>query len=271
MLVEPERVEWRRLDYKASKLGMSTTFRIERERLSADAARKRLVDPTGARKGLEPTGPTESLELSTTFLGRDSRSTLLFSPRDATTYQREVVETGSRSRFKVVRFAPESIVVRRREPASPAEEKQHPSTWSSLDEEIVRYPAGTDRVLEPGVLLYLVSALDLEDGADRTMTFFTHGEVHRARVEVDGLHQMDVAFDVVGSKGLERVNGPRVLRKLTVTPETLGGRQGKLEFLGLEGAIEIFVDLEHDTAVLIRGKVKIAGEVEVWLQRVQLS
>lgn len=268
MTIDRTRVGWTRLDFAASKLGLTTTSVVERRTLPAAEVGPHLVDPGGGVHGLEPSGTVERIVVSSSFLGRRARDVVLFSPGDMKTLQRAVVETGKRRRYKVVRYAEEGIVVRRGAPATASEASLEPSRWSDATQELIRHPPGVDVVQEPAILLYLFSALDLEPGHSRFLTVFADGEIHRARFESDGLRQVPVTFDVVTEKGFTRIEGPRTLRRVIVSPERVGDREGKLELLGLQGEIEAFVDLEHGVPVLIRGKVRIAGEVEIRLRRV---
>ena len=136
-----------------------------------------------------------------------------------------------------------------------------PNSWTGGGENKVE--SGLDREIHE----WKKRLLELDPGDSEVVTVFTDGEIHRARIEADGLRQMPVSFDLVKPRGQVRVTGPRNVRRLTVTPEGLGGGEGKLELLGLQGALEVFVDVEHAVPVLIRGRVKIAGQVEIRLTR----
>ena len=266
-VVDPEKVCWSRLDLVASKFGLSLKASVSRNRLSPGEARGELLEPEGKWVGIAPGGPTERLELSTSFLNRHSESILLFDPADGTTFQRKVVETGGRSRYKVIRFAEEGIVTRRRSPRNEAEEDLHPRRWSEARQETDPYPPGVHRVVEPSVLFYLVSGLDLEDrDLELEVPFYTHNEIHRARLRLEELQRLRVDFEVLSSRGKRRVEGPRTVRRITVRPIPMDGKKGKLEFIGLEGEVELFVDAEYRVPVLVRGRVELVGRVEVRLR-----
>lgn len=260
-----EQIPFSKLDFKAKKLMLTATASLEVSTVPQDEAQAVMVPFEGA---FEPAEETLRLDVRSGFLGRDSLSQVWLLSSEARALQRIQLETGKRRRKKIYRFAPNEVLARRITPTDDQPKEQEPERWKNRWDE--RVPAMTQNVvIEPSALFLLVTSTpDSWLDEPRVVHTFSDNELHRVRITRQDTVELRTRFeDRQGDQGPRTVEGRRlaVLYKLEPLPRT-DGSEGKMQLLGLEGAIELFVDAETRLPLQISGRIPPVGQVQIRLQ-----
>lgn len=270
--LDPSRVTWTSLTFRASKLGLSTTAKVELGKVPAARASGEMIVVEDA-PGIPPRAPeTFVSRVRTSFLGRDSLATLWFDPRDGEALQRYQLETGRRHRFKAYRFSHRGVHTLRRYPADGEEDLPH-ERWSDRSQRFDPYPEAARNlaVIEPAALFYVLSAADLSSTGDLLkIPAYSRSRVILLEIRVEGLTRLPVDYQRDSGNGDKaRVRGDADVLHLTVHPRPwTGAEDADFELIGLRGDVDVFLDLQTRVPVEVQGKVKIAGRVHIRLQEV---
>jgi len=264
--LDPERVKWTKLTFRAKKLGLSTTADISLRVSSPSEAAKELI-AVGDATGLEPSGDIYVLDVGNQFMGRKSVNSIWFDPANGQTFQRLVTETGKRNRYKVSRYAADGVSTLRKVPRK-GEEDKGVKGWTDQSETFESHPPGFSVVIEPGTLFYLVSASNLsKTGQSMEAVFHSRDGLAVAEITVEGRTEVRVDYEEVGRGP---VDGRVPAIKLAVRAKPMEGTSGQIELIGLQGDVEIFLHPLTRVPLLVSGKVQIAGKVNIKLKRVEM-
>ena len=273
-------VIWSELHYSAHKLifGASTTLRVE----TLPAARLAAVlrRPPKARPVPPPGGDAVALSATTTLpFGRDEWVTLWLDPATGAALGGEKTVTGGSSYHKLLRFTDGGLYTWRSAPSSALEEKLGPEGWTLrkqyLAHPTVSPPEGTP-VTDAYALLYIASAarLDRKDGSLQIVMRADDGYVELAFAS-GGLSRVRVGFDESWPAGSRHRDGDVLVRSVRVTGHGLDATQPQddvdLGFLGMRGALTIFVELGSGIPVAFSGRAEHVGNLTVRLDRAVLS
>lgn len=271
-----ERVRWSELDFKASKLFLTATTEVELGRVPVSQVTAELL-PVQKIDGLTPTGDSAlELTLRSSGMGRDSEIQLWFTD-DARALQRTQHENSKkRSRHVVYRFGRQGVERRRWEPETDAETRLPYQRWTDVTETSYPYPAGAvdgRPVIEASMLLWLVSAADLDEPGDRLeLLAFSDKRLNRVEIAVEEVTLHKVSYEELSPGSRHTVDGPVEVLRLSIRGEPVAAGDGDdFEFLGLSGDLELDLDRATRVPVEISGKVKYAGRVHVKLERARLQ
>lgn len=252
--LDPKRVSWQLLDFKASKLFISAKTRVELAQVAPGVA---------------------EISFDTQALGRKTTDAIRFQFDDAATLSREKQKHGSSPYAKVYRFGDGTVTMERSEPANVDEATGGHETWSHRRQETFDAPAGAcRRVVDPSVVLYLAAARSWSVGSPpfRVCTF-SDGRFSRLVIEVAGEEEIRVDYEVADADadGTARQNGKVKALVLTLDAESLVGEgNDQLEVLGLEEDVRMYVDPATGAPLRFTGRMDNLGRVEVELQRLVL-
>jgi hypothetical protein len=270
-------VTWRRLEFQASKLLVKARAWVELSQHDAEPARAQLLERASDR-ALSPRGPRVlSLELGSSFLGRDSTTWLWIDPTDNAALEREQVETGKRQRVKLYRFCADGVYSMRITPRE-GEKSLAPKQWTQVSEEQLDHEPG-QIVVDPASLFYVLSVSDPTAFAGgQTFHLFSRGEVQPVVVRFEAEEELDVDFGVhpsvepsigdTAGPGPEQVDGRVPALRYSFSP---ADPDYALELLGLEGNLELWIDAKRRIPVLVSGKVSPVGRVAVKLKNAWLA
>jgi len=273
---DPGRVAWSELEYRASKLGFSTTSRVSLAAVSAKREIGTFLD-TENGSGLMPTRP-EMLKqtISSSFSGRNSTSELWFDPQTAVAYQAVQLTTGKRHRYRAYRFAERYVHSFLRKPERD-QKTLPPARWTETRDERWPHPSWAGErlvVTSPSALFYILSTAQLEKPGDTVvLPVFSRTAVNLMRIRVEGETRQKVDFRVAtpGSKST-RIRGRRNVLKITLTAQPLDkALKSDFQFLGLQGNVEILLDPQYRVPLEIKGSIPHAGRVKVKLRKIVLG
>jgi hypothetical protein len=204
-------------------------------------------------------------------------SQVWFSPSDAAALQRIRSRQGDDIWQNTYRFAAKGVYRLRKKPAAADQKKLAPENWTKIKASFYPYQdnlPGSQAVLEPTVLLYLVSAPDfVKPTASRNLYVFDRKQLHQVQVHVDGRQRLKVSY-------IEKNLGKDIRRegmidtvKISFKPRALVPRDEQPEdfsFLGLKGNFEIYIDAATRIPVQVSGQISGIGTAQIRLQTVEL-
>lgn len=248
--LDPKRVSWRQLEFKASKLFVSATTRVELGQVAPGVA---------------------EVSLETKALGRKTTDSVRFQLADARTLERRKRKHGNKPYAKLYRFQPNGVTMERSEPANIDEATGNDSSWSRRKSETFELPpASCSSVVDPSVVLYLAAAKTWRLGAPPySVCTFSQGKFSRLVIDVAGQEEIRVEYESEDSDGRsERRSGTVRAWVLELAAKSFqGSEQDQLEILGLEEDVRMYVDPQTGAPVRFAGKMDKLGRVEIRLQR----
>lgn len=269
------RVTWSQLEYRASKLGFSTTSRISLETVPSDQAAESFLI-TGNGIGLLPDAP-EILKLNifSSVLGRNSTSDLWFDPLHAVAYQTIQLTTGKRHRYRAYRFADRYVHSFLRKPEK-GQTELSPDHWTDTDDQRLPHPAWAGKqlvVTSPSALFYILSTAELSRVGDTVVIpVFSRTSVNLMRIRVEGRERLKVDYSVTtpGAKTV-RVKERKEVLRLSLHAQSLdASMQSDFQLLGLQGDVKIHLDAQYRVPLEIKGTIPRAGKVRVKLKKIVL-
>lgn len=269
-------------DFDLSRLGWSSaSFRARKLVFSLESELSIDVVPSPVR-GSPPTGfgtddealPSDVVRvtLDAYGMGRASKTRLWLDPVTAQAIERTQLRSGSRRRHKRMRFTSRGVEVEARRPSA-GDDLFSPETWSGLRQRFEPFPAWLDEgvaVSEPTALFYVLSAAALDEPGDRLqVALLSDDELILVDAVVSGREEIEVDYQESSAAGERAVRG-----RVWALCVELGGRRldpsstaTGLEFMGMKGNIQIFLDPETRAPLEVSGRVPVAGRAHARIRR----
>lgn len=270
----PSRIQWTKLEYRASKLGIKANSDVYIELVPATEAAKSFVEPEGGRGLMPDEDMVAHVKLHSFVRGKESQVELWLDPSSASALQRLSVErSAKRNVYRNYRFRENSAHAVRREPASNKDNQGDAAKWP-LDHEIdIPFPSNlSDRaVSEASALFYVLAAADFREAGDKVILYgFDRDGMTQLVMTFVEMQEMKVDYTEVSSAGERTVRDRRQVARVTLSGEAVEPGS-TFEFLGLQGDIEIFVDPELRVPVEVVGRIPYAGRTRVGLSTVTIK
>lgn len=271
-------VAWKRLEFGASKLLLAATTAVQVERVPVARAGPGLRQPPEG-SALAAAGPELVLLTLDSELpfGRREHTTVWLEPGSGAALQGYKLVTGRKPYEKVFRYTTEGFYSWRAAPAGDSEESLGPEAWSRRRGKLVRAsprpPAGAV-VTDSYALLYLASAARLDrPGAELRVLVLAEERPVELQFLAGGLVQSRLDYREQGSDGSRRRSQDVLQRVVTVSGRPLGGGSAAgevdLGFLGLRGAVRLFLDASTGLPVRLQGRADKIGDLVVTLKGVE--
>ena len=199
-----------------------------------------------------------------------------FIPGDAAALQRIRSRKGDDIWQNTYRFTTKGVYRLRKKPGRADEKKLAPEHWTRIKESFYPYQdkrPGSQVVLEPTVLLYLVSALDfMKQTAPRSLYVFDRKQLHQVKVHVSGRQRLKVSYLEKTLKKDIRREGMIDAVKISFKPRAMvlqNEQPEEFSFMGLKGNFEIYIDAATRIPVQVSGQISRIGKVHIRLQTVE--
>jgi hypothetical protein len=199
-----------------------------------------------------------------------------FIPGDAAALQRIRSRKGDDIWQNTYRFTEKGVYRLRKKPGRGDEKKMAPEHWTKIKESFYPYPdkfPGTQAVLEPTGLLYLVSALDfMKQTAPRSLYVFDRKQLHQVKIHVSGRQRLEVNYLEKTLKKDIRREGMIDVVKISFKPRAMVPQDEQPEefsFMGLKGDFEIYIDAATRIPVQVSGQISRIGKIHIRLQKVE--
>jgi hypothetical protein len=274
--LDPGRLAWRELRYRARKFIFTAETTVKAELVPVAAAAGDLLRLED-RHPVQPLGDRLArLELDTVALGRHTRYRVWLEPSTGAALQSTVQEFGSRARYKLQRFTDGGVMVVRFAPA-PGEDEQPADRWTRRADSFAAFPRqGGDgaAVTDSTALFWILSTAPLTSPGDTaTIAVTSRSQLMLVTVTVRAAIQLRRDVDEHARGVTRHLDGSAPALDLSVDATPLGGAPAaeNLEFLGMKGSIRIVLDPRLRTPLEISGRVPGAGTVIVRLRDVTLA
>ena len=269
--LDPGRLAWTELDYRASKGILSATSRLKLESVTAADVAGTLI-PIEDSLVRTPVGDQlVLLSLRSAALGRVSNVRLWLDLLDGRALQRDEQRGGSRSRYRAYRMLDKGFLRLTVEPED-GERDLIWQEWSNREEQHFVYPIEQPQaeVTDALGLLVIASLAPLEAPGDAiTVPVLTKGRVVWVDMRVGALTELDVDLEETRAGETRRLTDSRSVIEVSLAPSAVdGAEEVGVELLGLKGDIVLSIDAETRIPLQIAGKVRIVGSVRVKLERV---
>jgi hypothetical protein len=281
--LDAEAFPWKRLAYTAKKVFGTVTTEIQWENLAVEKVRKLLI-PAPRGEALQTADhrvfSIKSHAVVKSLWAADDvlKTQAWYDPGNGAVLQRVRWRHGQERWQKTYRFTDKGVFRVRKTPGSPEKNDDTPVQWSNIKESFYPYTlnsAGCPHVLEPLVLLFIVSAIDFEsDSVPLSFCVFNKKQLHQVQIRKAGVQRLKIDY-------LEKVAETEVRRKrkieavkFSINTRSLAGKEKKTEpfsFLGLKGDFDIYLDKTAKIPVQVCGYIPGFGEVKIRLQKIEFS
>jgi hypothetical protein len=280
--IDDDRVLWNQLSYRAKSLFGKLTTDVHLTAVPVEEAGDLLIsDPD--EEGLLASGET-IINLTVTsniepLFGSDEilNTQSLFNPNGSGALQRVRLRQGKDKWQKRYRFTQKGVSRLRIKPKNSREEKLPPDQWTKIRNHFYAYGdtgRACRRILEPGYLLFFVSALKLTAVPNQlSLCVFNKKQLHRVDVSLKGSRTLKINYLEKQDENQSRVVKAVDTIKFSFQPRPLappGVEPEEFSFLGLKGDFDIYVDKASKLPVLISGRIAAIGKLEIKLQEVDL-
>jgi hypothetical protein len=274
--LDPARLTWRELHYRARKFIFTAETTVKAEVVPAETAAGELLRVDG-RQAVQPAaGQLVRIGLDTTALGRHTRYRVWLQPGTGAALQSTGQEFGRRARFKVIRFTTGGVVVARFAPAR-GQDDEPADRWTERADSFVPLTeddSHTAAVTDSEALFWVLSIGTLAAPGDSVeLAVVSRNQLVLVTISVRGSIPVKVDFDEWDHDAPRHVEGSLQALELAVDARSLGSDPSadELEFLGMKGSIRIVLDPRLRVPLEISGRVPGAGIVVVRLRDVMLA
>jgi len=201
-----------------------------------------------------------------------------YNQKNTTVLQRIRLRQGNEKWEKTYRFNNKGVFRLRKKPNNSGEAKLPLERWTNVEESFFSYDlsnAGCLGILEPSVLLYLVSAIDFTLGKKNlNLCVFNKKQLHKVQIRPEGLKRLKVSYTEKSKESEISRKGEIDSVKISFKTHSLAGQNQASEsfsLLGLKGDFDIFIDKNSKLPVQITGKIPKVGRVDIKLREVRLK
>jgi len=276
-----EQIPWRHLSYTVENFLGKVTTDVRFEIGPAEEAAKLLIPvPRGCAfqtSGSAVFAITVQSVIDPLFGQNDNLKTQSwYNPQEATVLQRIRLRQGEEIWQKTYRFTPNGVWRLRKKPNDSPETKLPLEQWTNSEESFYPYAlssAECTHIVEPLILLCLVSAIDLESrNGPLTLCVFNKKQLHQVQIHKAGVQRLVVDYRQNLKQGEVRRKGEIEAVKYSFKTRSLAGKGKKPEpfsFLGLKGDFDVFVDKSSRIPVQVSGEIPGFGTVDIKLREVK--
>jgi hypothetical protein len=275
----PTGVVWSELRYAAHKLFLSATTTVRAASVPAAELAKILRQPPRGRAVPIPSAGAVGVSVASVLpFGRDEDVTLWLDPASGAAIGGEKTSLGGSPYHKLMRYTDGGLYTWRSAPRDAAEAAGPPAGWSAHSNYLVEAtappPPGVP-VTDSYVLLYLVSAARLDDnGNSLRVVTLNRDRYVEISFTAGGLSYQRASFTESWPGGGTRRDGNVLVRAVRGTARIVGEASGRddvdLGFLGMRGALTMFVEVGTGIPIAFSGRVDYAGTLNVRLTRARL-
>lgn len=202
---------------------------------------------------------------------------VLFEPIQAVAFYRVRWRQGKDDVKRIYWFSREGVHRLRRKPGNKGESSGDPGKWTDARTSFYPYDLtrlGCPQFTEPMLLIYLLSAARMDKkGDDLSLCVFGKQQLHRVRMQVEGLHTIEVDYSENREEGKFRKKGKVDGLRVTLEAQSLLSSQKDAEnfsFLGFHKDITIDIDPELRIPLQVSGRIPTIGGVALKLSGVSM-
>jgi hypothetical protein len=272
-------VGWVELDYSARKFFLAAHTTLRAERVSDRELAEALRTPPRGRPVPVPATGAIALTVETDLpFGRDESVKVFVDPITGAALGGEKTMLGRSAYHKFIRYTDGGLFTWRSSPEDSREAAQPARAWTHrkqyLVEPLVRPAEGTP-VSDPYGLIYLATAarLDRKD-SQLKLVMLADDRFVEVTFIAGNLTYSRGGFQEVWPGGSRARTGDTLVRIVRATVRALGAADAsediELGFLGMRGALTIYLELGTALPVALSGRVQHIGDLTVSLDRAVL-
>jgi len=272
-------VPWTELAYSARKFFLGAETVIRAGRLPAETLAEVLPTSPVGRQVL-PMG-AEAVAVSVTSdlpFGRDEAVKVFIDPKTGAAMGGEKTMLGRSAYHKYLRYTEGGLYTWRASPANERESALPPQSWTRRKGYLVApsvTPSQGTPVSDSYALIYLVSAGRLDRrGSELCLVMLADDRYVEMNLAAGGLTYTHVSFEEAWPGGSRTRRGDVLVRAVRATARALGATGSsedvELGFLGMRGALTVYLEVGTGLPVAVSGRVQHVGEVAVRLDRALL-
>ncbi|MEM6794763.1 MAG: hypothetical protein AAF725_12360 [Acidobacteriota bacterium] len=246
-----ERIPWSELSFRAKKLFVTADAEVHLSRLEEDQL---------------------LMFLSSEVLGRTSETRLWLDASSARASREEKLKIKDKAELRAYAYAADHAVKERYHEREAEARSEPVETWTLKGSERQDYPGGESPtpVTSPSAILYVLAASKLAKPGDTLdVTIFTDRRLVTARAEVTESASAR-PLRLTTPDGAQLYEPADVLR-IQLTGRDPAGAAVDLGLFGLEGDLEVLLDLENRLPLSIRGALPVIGKLSVRLIEAKLE
>ena len=203
---------------------------------------------------------------------------VLFEPDQAAAFYRVRLRRGEDDIKRTYWFSREGVHRLRVKPNTKGEASQDPAKWTDVRKSFYPYDLsrlGCSQVTDPMLLIYLLSAARMEKkGESLSLCVFGKQQLHRLRMQVEGLQTLEVDYSVKRGEVEVRKKGKVDALRVTFKAQPLQSDRKDTEnfsFLGFHRDITIDIDPELRIPLQVSGRIPTIGMVALKLSGVSMG
>ncbi len=273
-------VPWVELAYSAHKFLMGASTSIRAERVSTASLVAVVKQPSTGTAVPLPEPELETITTKTALpFGRDETVTMWIDPTTGAALGGEKTMLGRSAYHKDLRYTDGGLFTWRRAPANDREAALPLEAWTDrrqyLAAPLVRAAQGTP-VTDSYALIYLVTAARLDRrGSGLRLVMLADDRFVEITFVSGGLTYARANFEESWPGGRRRREGDVLVRTVRATARVLGttgsSEDVDLGFLGMRGALTLYLEVGTGLPVALSGRVQYIGELTVRLGRAVLA
>ena len=273
-------VVWVELDYSTHKFLLGARTSIRAEGLSSQAAAEALWTPPIGDPAPLPKTDVVAVSVKTDLpFGRDETVKVFLDPATGAALGGEKTMLGHSSYRKLLRYTSGGLFTWRFSPENASEVALPPEAWTHrkqyLVEPSVKPTQGTPPT-DPYVLIYLAAAARLDrKGSGLKVVMLADDRFVEVSFVAANLTYSRAGFEEVWPGGRRQRGGDVLVRTVRATARALGTTEAsedvELGFLGMRGALTLYLEAGTGLPVALSGRVQHIGEVTVRLEKAVLK
>ena len=203
---------------------------------------------------------------------------VLFEPVQAAAFYRVRLRHGKDEIKRTYWFSREGVHRLRTKPSNKGEASGDPAKWTDARTSFYPYDLtqlGCPQVTDPMLLIYLLSAAHMDKKGDSlSLCVFGKQQLHHLRMQVEGLHTLEVDYSENREEGKVRKKGKVDGLRVTLEAQPLQSDLKDAEnfsFLGFHKDITIDIDPELRIPLQVSGRIPTIGVVALKLSGVSMK
>jgi hypothetical protein len=202
---------------------------------------------------------------------------VLFEPIQASAFYRVRLRQGKDDIKRTYWFSRKGVHRLRTRPSTKGKGSADPAKWTDARTSFYPYDLtqlGCPQVTDPVLLIYLLSAAHMDKSGDSlSLCVFGKQQLHRLRMQVEGLQALEVDYFENRGEGKVRKKGKVDSLRITLEAQPLQADlkdAEKFSFLGFHKDITIDLDPELRIPLQISGRIPTVGTVSLKLSGVSM-
>lgn len=263
-------VVWDSLEFTGSKLLITLTSTVERERLSLDQAALELISPEGTTPKKVNGDYVNKTTITSSILTNKAVFTLWLNP-DLEALQRTALYSGLKDWYRNYRFLDEGAFAQKIKPAS-GESKKPWQQWSNIDQSIHEYlPAESGKQLsESGAIFEAMAQGKIKRAGDVfSFNVFARDGSLQVTLKAVGTDTISVDYEHTLDGKTSRVRETANVLKVSVDARMLSkdSKSEDFSFMGYKDSIILHYDPEFNLPLRLSGDADVVGHVEIELSK----